>query len=410
MTSNKRRHWVKSGTAAMTALSVFGVVAADPLPAPAPAGRPSTVEELLQRLERRDTLITDLQRRVKELDRQVASMAVAQAPTMSEQPPAASPVPSAPPVAPEAGSEVPPQQAPAAQGAAAPGQFEVDEEAAERALERTLVAGGALLLSFGQAEIQPGFAYTRAEEDAPVFFLQEGRQSLALQRRRSDVLIGDLLLRLGLPFDSQLELDVPYRYVDREDVIEVGFGPRAAASNEGSGFGDVRVGVAKGLLRERRWWQNLIGRVVWDTDSGETDDGISFGSGFHELQGSLVATKRRDPLVFIGSLSYATTFEKDDIEPGDQLGFSVGALLAASPETSLRAVLNQTFADEAEVGGRAIDGTDEVVGILTLGASSIIGRGKLLDLTAGIGLTDEAPDYSVGISLSVRFDVPVPRF
>lgn len=48
--------------------------------------------------------------------------------------------------------------------------------------------------------------------------------------------------------------------------------------------------------------------------------------------------------------SYGTTFEKDAINPGDQLGFSVGALLAASPETSLRVILNQTFVTELEVG------------------------------------------------------------
>jgi len=51
-------------------------------------------------------------------------------------------------------------------------------------------------------------------------------------------------------------------------------------------------------------------------------------------------------------------------------------------------------------------GSDQVFGTLNFGASSIIGGGKFLDLTAGIGLTDEAPDYSVGISVSFRFDVP----
>jgi hypothetical protein len=50
-----------------------------------------------------------------------------------------------------------------------------------------------------------------------------------------------------------------------------------------------------------------------------------------------------------------------------------------------------------------------VIGTLSLGASSIIGRGKFLDITAGVGLTDAAPDYSIGASLSIRFDVPVLR-
>ena len=42
---------------------------------------------------------------------------------------------------------------------------EVQLTAAERALERTLVVQGALLLAFGQVELQPSFAYTRSMED-----------------------------------------------------------------------------------------------------------------------------------------------------------------------------------------------------------------------------------------------------
>jgi hypothetical protein len=176
-------------------------------------------------------------------------------------------------------------------------------------------------------------------------------------------------------------------------VTEVDFGALAKTEGHGSGFGDIRLALAKGLLRERNWWPNLIGRVTWDTDLGETsDDGVSLGGGFNELQGSLTMTKQQDPLVFIGGTSYGTTFEKDDINPGDQLSFSVGALLAASPETSLRVVLNQTFVNELEIDDRAISGSDQVIGTLTFGASSIVGRGKFLDLTAEMGLTDEAPD------------------
>ena len=161
------------------------------------------------------------------------------------------------------------------------------------------------------------------------------------------------------------------------------------------------------MLRERNGWPNLIGRVTWDTDLGETsDDGFALGGGFNELQGSLTMIKRQDPLVFIGSASYGTTFEKDDINPGDQLGFSVGALLAASPETSLSVILNQTFVNELEVGDRALRGSDAVIGTLSFGASSIIGRGKFLGLSAGIGLTEGAPEYSVGIFLAARFALP----
>ncbi|HZC00943.1 MAG TPA: hypothetical protein VE844_06155, partial [Gammaproteobacteria bacterium] len=246
-----------------------------------------------------------------------------------------------------------------------------------------------------------------SQAEAPIVFFEQGERLIASQEVHGNTFNGNLFLRFGLPFDSQLELGIPYLYIDRGVVTEVDFSARAERDDHGSGFGDLRFGLAKGLLRGRNGWPNLIGRVTWDTDLGETsDDGFSLGGGFNELQGSLTMIKRQDPLVFIGGASYGTTFEKEGINPGDTVGFLVGALLGASPETSLRIVLNQTFVNEQEVGDRALRGSDAVIGTLSFGASSIIGRGKFLSLSAGIGLTDEAPDYSVGISLAVRFDIP----
>jgi hypothetical protein len=44
---------------------------------------------------------------------------------------------------------------------------------------------------------------------------------------------------------------------------------------------------------------------------------------------------------------------------------------------------------------------------MIIGASSILGRGILLDISSGIGLTSDAPDYFVQIALPIRFDLPV---
>jgi hypothetical protein len=387
--------------AALLALLAIGQSGSAEQPEPAPQ---PTMQELMRQLQERDLLILDLRRRVEALERQGSATADRALPDR----PAASPQTS-----PSAQQPAAPGGQPAARagsGTPAPGQFEVDEEAAERALERALVVTGALLLPVGQADVQASLAYIRSEQDAPALFPAQGGQLIASQEVRRDTFASALFLRFGLPFESQLEIGIPYRYVDQEVVTEVGFGARAESAAHGSGFGDVSLGLAKGLLHERRWWPDLIGRVTWDTDSGKRSDGnVPLGGGFNEIQGSLTMTKRQDPLVFLGSASYATTFEEDDVKPGDALGFSVGALLAASPETSLRVILNQTFVDELQVNGRAIGGSDQVIGTLSLGASSIVGRGKFLDITAGVGLTDAAPDYSIGASLSIRFDVPVPR-
>jgi hypothetical protein len=167
--------------------------------------------------------------------------------------------------------------------------------------------------------------------------------------------------------------------------------------------------LAKTLLQEGGgWWPDLIGRVTWDADTGKTkDSGVFLGGGFNELSGSLSAVKRQDPLAFVGSVSYAKIFKNNDIEPGDELAFSIGTVLAASPETSLSFFFNQTFADDTKVDGNKINGSDQVAGTLSIGAATILGRNVLLSVTGDIGLTDDAPDYAIGASLPIRFDLPV---
>jgi len=287
----------------------------------------------------------------------------------------------------------------------APGQFEVDEDLIDRALERTLVQEGVLLIPFGQAEIEPAFQYTRRENKFPVVsggFVGE-------QNIRRNEFEAAATVRVGLPFDSQIEVGVPYNIVDQSVSTTIGGANQSSNSETGHGLGDVSVGLAKTLLQEGAgWWPDVIARVTYDSDSGNTqDNGVFLGGGFNEVSGSLSMVKRQDPLAFVGNVSYTKTFENDDIEPGDELGFSIGTVLAASPETSLSFFFNQTFADDFKVDGDKIGGSDQVSSTLSIGAATSLGRNVLLSIRGDIGLTDEAPDYAIGVSLPIRFDLPV---
>ncbi len=394
--------WSRFRLAAVQAPLVVALLAAGPdtlLAQATPKG--PTVEELHRKLEDRDTVISDLLRRVEELERSMARAGITQPATAVQ---GASPAPPAPAQEPTGAGETPTE---AAQAAVAPGQFEVDEDAVERALERTLVRTGALLLPVGKIEVEPNFSYTRREDDSPTFVTQGGVTFIGESERRRDEFQAGLALRLGLPFDSQLELSIPYQFIDQSTVTSVGFSERLETSNSGSALGDVSVGLAHTFFRERGWFPDLVGRVRWDSDTGErVDNGVSLGGGFNEVSASLTAIKRQDPLAFVGSVTYQTAFETDDIDPGDTIGFSVGAFLAASPETSLRFVFDQRFINELEIGGLEIDGSDQTIGTFTIGASSVLGRGALLDVAGSIGLTNDGPDYSVFISLPIRFDAP----
>lgn len=296
------------------------------------------------------------------------------------------------------------QQAPSAQNAS--GQSSNDEDLAARALDRTLVTTGAVLLPSGLLEVEPEFLYTRSEQSAPGTFTDSaGAVFVSEQRLNQDVVTAAAQLRLGIPYDTQLELYLPYTNAREQRVTTVGLVPTANTSSTVSGIGDVNLAVAKTLLTERAGRPNLVARVSWDTDTGRTDaQGLSTGTGYNEAQVSLIATKRQDPLVFLGGPYYEKSFEERGVKPGDKVGVSVGAALATSPETSLRVVLNQEFESDSELSGATQPGSSETIGFLTLGASMTFAAGTFLDFTIQDGLTRDAPRLAVGLGLSMRFD------
>jgi hypothetical protein len=406
-------------------VDVFGGSTSQGLARPAPDLAQDPIGELRREVEQRDAVIDSLLARVEQLEQDAVlsgddldRMVAGRAPSAGEgslPQPGARSVGAAeqPPSEPASQHEAPTPREDHGAGStsaqAQPGQLEVDEDEIDRALERTLVQTGALLLPMGQAEVEPSFSYGRRETDAPTFFFENGTTFVGTREvRRNEFELGQEL-RLGLPFEAQLELAFVHRYVDQSTVMKVGMGERAEDNANGHGPGDLTIGLAKTLLRENgSWWPDVVGRVSWDTGTGEAADGpVILGGGFDELRGSLSATKRQDPLAFVGSVSYKMSLENDNVDPGDEIGLALGAVLAASPETSLRALFGQTFSQETKLDGESIDGSDRVFGTLTLGASSVLGPGILLDIAGDVGLTDDGVDYALRASLPIRFDLGV---
>lgn len=280
----------------------------------------------------------------------------------------------------------------------------------ERALERTLTRAGALLLRPGQIELQPRISYTRRSTSSPVFVSNgdAGVIFVGEDQVERDEVRTSLDVKVGLPFDAQVEVFVPYYYVDQSIKTMVGGAVGDAADGSGNAFGNPRLTLAKTLSRESGWWPDLVGSAYWDSNIGHSSDNdIPLTSNFHEVGFGLSAVKRQDPLAFVGGFSVARAFENDGIEPGDTLSFSAAAVLAASPATSLRLGFTQQFANETKLDGDEIEGSDRTSGILTLGASAVLGARALVDVALDVGLNDDAPDYAIRLAVPLRFDLPI---
>lgn len=361
-------------------------IANPPLAVAQEPAQESSAQALERELTERDAIIADLLERVEQLERALG-------------------------VQPGRGEHAmqPDQHLPTGAGAAMPGQPPVRETSfaqadADRALERTLVQAGALLLPAGAFEIAPQFGHSRHVATAPVFIFEDDATLVGTLEQQRNRYTAGVQLRAGLPLDSQIEVEVPYLIVNRKQITRAGFEPIGVTRDSGSAIGDVTIALAHTLLRERGWLPDLVGRVRWNTGSASlADNGVTLGGGFASLGGSLTAIKRQDPLVFVGSVSYESFFAEKGIDPGEVYGVSIGALLAASPETSLRLSLDQQFQSAFRLDGMTIEGSGQTVAFLTAGASSLLHRGVLLDIAARFGLTDESPDYGVVVTLPIRF-------
>jgi hypothetical protein len=372
-------------------------------------------------IQSRDALIQSLVRRVEKLERQMGAVTAAPggppATTMRAvarsrpgTPPAtatevalhpdqAAPTPMTAQAAPAAEPTPPPGPTqPSTAKPPAPGQFEVSEEAAERALERTLVATGNLVLPEGFAEIQPIFSYQRGEVPALVLF-----------NVHQNVLTPALGFRVGLPWESQVDMAVPWNFVEQKQIDITVQPSTLLASRWGNAIGDLTVGATKTLLHESGWVPGLLGRVSYEIPTGPlTAHGTPLPSGRNQLSFSLTGLKRQDPLVFVATGGYTKAFQSNQFKLGDSTNFTLGAFLATSPETTLRGVLSQTFSQDLTVRGVTFPGSSSVQSFLTFGASSILGRGILVDLQTGIGLTNSTPKYQVVLSGTYRFPVTGP--
>ena len=288
--------------------------------------------------------------------------------------------------------------------AGAQGSFEVDEAAAERAIERALVQTGSVLLSPRAAEIVPFLTFQRSEDEiAGVPNLVQGQLVGSTISRQRERIEGGLILRTGLPWAGQVDLVLPLAYASFDQEQNVLGSTTASIENDTSGVGDIRVSYTQSLRPAGAGFPNILAAISYDSDTGGSNDAVFLGSGFNELGLSLTVTQRQDPLVFSGRLRWETAFEKDDVEPGDTIGFDFGTFLSVNPETSLQFGLSMEWREEAEFQGRTLDGTDQFSAVFNVGLATILRRNTLLDASLGIGLTEDAPDLALALSLPIGF-------
>lgn len=290
-----------------------------------------------------------------------------------------------------------------------PGLFEVDEDAATRALERSLIQLDALLLAPGKAELGMDIGYSYNAISSPVLVElveTEGGDEItavatAVNESRNYSLSADF--RFGLPGDTQLDVSFPVEVSTATATTSFVGGLLGRASSTESGMGDVSVSMLKTIAHEKGRRPDIIARFTYDSDSFD-EDKLAIGSGAQEITIGLSATKRQDPLVFTYGLSHSVSIEEDGFRAGPVTQFSLGTVLAASPYTSLRLGFDQIVVGTSELDGINIEGSGASLGVLSLGVSSVVSQLTFFSAGVRFSLTEAGTDYSLTMGVSRRFD------
>jgi len=81
----------------------------------------------------------------------------------------------------------------------------------------------------------------------------------------------------------------------------------------------------------------------------------------------------------------------------------IQAVLAASPDTSLRFGWNTTYQQKGEFNHTTLPGSDQTFSYLELGVGSVLTSRLFLDASLDVGLTRDTPDFQFTISFPYRF-------
>lgn len=145
---------------------------------------------------------------------------------------------------------------------------------------------------------------------------------------------------------------------------------------------------------------------------------LSTGSGYYSLGGGLSMSKVLDPVVVFGSVSATYNLAEDGlqqvrgarllakVEPGFGLSGSAGFAYSLSYDISLSISAQISYSDKTVLtfrnGDQAV-AKDQMTGFLSMSLGTRVSDTTIVNTSLGIGLTEDAPDFSLGISLPINF-------
>ncbi|HZW22908.1 transporter [Noviherbaspirillum sp.] len=189
-------------------------------------------------------------------------------------------------------------------------------------------------------------------------------------------------------------------------------------------LGDIGIGARFQPFETRRgrpsitFTSNLrlpTGKSPFKVDANQD---LATGSGVPTISAGVNVNHIVDPVALFGSLNLSYSGDAKDlsqirgsrvltrVDPGPSIGFGLGFAYALSYGISTSVSIQETISRGARLYFR--DGTTaktktQTSGMLNLGIGYRISPKTTLNITAGIGLTNDSPDFTLGLSMPLSF-------
>lgn len=256
---------------------------------------------------------------------------------------------------------------------------------------------------------------------------------VTVNRVRRDIYITGAAIRFGLK-NSELYFRVPY--VFRNDSLTfAGTGPqsnivqkRNVADNN---IGDLELIYYYHLLREgqwRHWVPDTIVRIGTRFPTGKDPYGLRrenvsglglipvefpTGTGHWNINFGANFVKSLDPVLVFLSFTYYHNFPRHvgvqggvdfgTINLGDGYEYNVGLIVALQERISLNLYARQLIIGPTTQNGSTLTESNINAISFNIGATYVGGPNWALDCVVGIGLSPDAPDYSILVRVPTTF-------
>nr|WP_086937789.1 transporter [Thaumasiovibrio occultus] len=241
---------------------------------------------------------------------------------------------------------------------------------------------------------------------------------------RTTVTVG-LTGRYGITNRLEMEVRVPWVY--RNDSIAVRPIQDGAPTTEitdlkGSDLGDVELALRYQFnMQEPPYWVGGVRvksntgtspyDIEVDPDTNEATD-VPSGSGFWSVEPNISMIYPTDPAVIYLNFGYLYNIEDNvtvgdnsvDIRLGDTISLSAGMGFSVNQDFSFSLGLSHKTILKSHVDGETQNGAKLLqLDTINFGANYRINPRTSLNISAQAGLTDDAPDFQLGIRVPFSF-------